>query len=248
MLTAEQQKHILGGEAAMWDEIADAENVDAKLWPRLAAIAERFWSPESVTDVPYMYRRLRVTNHWLEWLGLTQRSNLVLMRQRLAGAMPVQPLDTFASVLEPVKNYARQKYYKSFTPLNRLPDSIPPESDVARNFRDAVDRYLAAPADATQSAALREHLVEWSDNVAAVRPVLQSNALLAEDIDAADVLAQLCHAGEDALDALSSNKPLSAETKQTDTAIIEAGLKPHEELLIQIAPGIQKLLAAAGEK
>jgi hexosaminidase len=245
-LTPEQQKHILGGEAAMWEEIADAENLDAKLWPRLAAIAERFWSPESVNDVPSMYRRLYVTNHWLGWLGLTQYSNLALMRQRLAGAMPVRPLDEFASVLEPVKGYARQKNYNSFTPLNRLPDAIPPESRVARDFRDGVDRYLAAPTDAGQAAALRKQMAEWAENAGAVRPVLQSNALLAEDIDAADVLAQLCQAGEDALDALASNKPMTPETAQKDEAIVEAGLKPHEELLIQIAPGIQKLLTAAG--
>jgi len=30
-----QRKLILGGEAAMWEEIATAENLDAKLWPRM---------------------------------------------------------------------------------------------------------------------------------------------------------------------------------------------------------------------
>ncbi len=61
-LTPEEQKNILGGEAAMWEELADAENLDAKLWPRLAAIAERFWSPQSTTDVNSMYSRLGPTN------------------------------------------------------------------------------------------------------------------------------------------------------------------------------------------
>ncbi len=114
-LTPEEKKNILGGEAAMWEELATAENLDAKLWPRLAAIAERLWSPESVTDVNSMYARLESTNRWLEWLGLTQRSNLELMRQRLAAGAPYQPLDRFASVLEPVKGYARhaEKYTNS---------------------------------------------------------------------------------------------------------------------------------------
>src|SRR5450755_70293 len=80
-LTPEQRKLILGGEAAMWEELATSENIDAKLWPRMAAIAERFWSPETVTDPASMYRRLEITNSWLEWLGLSQRSNLTLMRQ-----------------------------------------------------------------------------------------------------------------------------------------------------------------------
>ena len=106
-LTPEQKKLVLGGEAAMWEEMTTPENVDAKLWPRLAAIAERLWSPESVTDTASMYARLRLVNHWLEWLGLRQQSNLELMRMRLAGAFPVGPLDVFASLLEPVRGYAR---------------------------------------------------------------------------------------------------------------------------------------------
>lgn len=35
---------ILGGEAALWTEQADDTVIDAKLWPRGAALAERLWS------------------------------------------------------------------------------------------------------------------------------------------------------------------------------------------------------------
>ena len=86
-LAPDQKKLILGGEAAMWEELATAENLDSRLWPRLAAIAERFWSPESISDAGNMYDRLSDVNLWLEWLGLgRQRTNLELMLRRLAGA------------------------------------------------------------------------------------------------------------------------------------------------------------------
>ena len=42
-----------------------------------------------------MYGRLDRVNQWLECLGSAQRSEL--MRQRLAGGLPVAPLDAFAS-------------------------------------------------------------------------------------------------------------------------------------------------------
>lgn len=244
-LTPEQKKRILGGEAAMWEELATTENLDAKLWPRLAAIAERLWSPESVTDVASMYRRLEITNRWLEWLGLTQRSNLELMRQRLAGTQPVKPLDEFASVLEPVKGYARHaENYTSFTPLNRLVDSIPPESDAARDFRNAVDAYLTGPKQEADAEALRKKLAEWSDNAKAVRPTLEINSLLLEDISISDSLVRLCQAGQEAFSSLSSHSPGTSDWKQRNLASIGEAAKPQANTLIQIAPAIQKLVEA----
>jgi len=246
-LTTEQQKFILGGEAAMWEEIATAENLDAKLWPRLAAIAERFWSPESITDPVSMYQRLAVTNRWLEWLGLTQLSNLELMRQRLAGDLPVQPLDLFASVLEPVKGYARHaEHYNIFTPFNRLVDAIPPESNAAREFRNAVDQYLALPKDQRNGATLRNQLAIWAANAEKVRPMLQTNSLLTENIEAADALAALCRAGQDALsylDAGAANSATADWRQRTQTSVAGAA-KRKGDLLVMIAPGVQKLVDA----
>ncbi|KAG0277179.1 hypothetical protein BGZ95_006371 [Linnemannia exigua] len=43
-LTAEEAKHVIGGEVAMWAEQADSVNIDTKVWPRTAALAESLWS------------------------------------------------------------------------------------------------------------------------------------------------------------------------------------------------------------
>src|SRR5436305_11283885 len=71
-LSDADKEKILGGEACMWSEYVSAENVDSRIWPRMAAIAERLWSPQSATsNIDSMYSRLAVTNHWLDAYGVT---------------------------------------------------------------------------------------------------------------------------------------------------------------------------------
>jgi hexosaminidase len=80
-LTPEQQALVLGGEVCMWAEHINQLSIDSRIWPRAAAIAERFWSPASVTDVDDMYRRLAVQSLRLQALGLTHTFH---MNQALA--------------------------------------------------------------------------------------------------------------------------------------------------------------------
>ncbi len=103
-LTADEQARILGGEACMWSEYVTEETVDSRIWPRMAAIAERFWSPATTRDLDSMYTRLEMVNRKLDFLGLHHNSNYGPMLERLA---PGADLRTLADVVEPVKGYGR---------------------------------------------------------------------------------------------------------------------------------------------
>eukprot|EP00358_Blepharisma_japonicum_P003780 CAMPEP_0202947410 /NCGR_PEP_ID=MMETSP1395-20130829/11575_1 /ASSEMBLY_ACC=CAM_ASM_000871 /TAXON_ID=5961 /ORGANISM="Blepharisma japonicum, Strain Stock R1072" /LENGTH=362 /DNA_ID=CAMNT_0049648645 /DNA_START=500 /DNA_END=1584 /DNA_ORIENTATION=- len=49
---------ILGGEVPMWAELVNDWNIDGKIWPRAAGLAERYWSPNSKVNVPSLVTSL----------------------------------------------------------------------------------------------------------------------------------------------------------------------------------------------
>nr|XP_043616801.1 beta-hexosaminidase 1 [Erigeron canadensis] len=48
---ASEQKLVLGGEVCMWSETADPSNVQATIWPRAAAAAERLWTSQEAAPI-----------------------------------------------------------------------------------------------------------------------------------------------------------------------------------------------------
>jgi hexosaminidase len=240
-LTPEQASRILGGEACMWSEFATPENIDSRIWPSAAAIAERFWSPQDVKDIDSMYRRLEVVSRELEGVGVTHQSSYSRMLARLAGTQSPKALATLADVLEPVKYLQRRnaRNYTSLTPLNRLVDAVRPESEKARIFAGRVD-HLNANKD-----AVRKQLIIWRDSREELLPLLQQSALLEEDIPVAEDLSAVAGAGLEALDYLDSGKPAPQAWVQEQFVLLDLAAKPHAEMLLMIVEPVRKLVNAA---
>ncbi|HEX9972584.1 MAG TPA: family 20 glycosylhydrolase [bacterium] len=182
-LTERERKLIFGGEATMWSEFVCAETVDSRIWPRTAAIAERLWSPGSVTDVDDMYRRLEIVSLRLEEVGLTHEKNYEMMLRRLVNDDEVAALKNFVDVIEPVKIYTRaqQREYTQFSPLTRVVDAAKPDTPVAREFRKSVERYLKASSkNPTTLEELQERLKMWKNNHDLLQKTIKKSPVLKE--------------------------------------------------------------------
>jgi len=241
-LTAAEQKNILGGEATMWSEYVTPENVEGRIWPRTAAIAERLWSPQSIKDVGFMYQRLAVFSARLADYGVDYQASGERMVERLGVDSP--SLAVLASVVEPPKEYSREelaKYY-SYTPLNRLVDAVPPESDQAREFRDLAGRIVAGKGSAEDFATARKWLVLWRDNDALLAPLLPGSALTAELIPVSRNLSQAAGIGILALDSLEKHEPVSAQTRAGWVASLKGFEAPQAVLLDGVVPGVETLV------
>jgi len=276
-LTPDQEKQVEGGIACMWAEFVWNEKEEMMVWPRVAAIAERLWSPRNVKDVDSLYRRLAVVDSDLELMGVRQHSSQYRMFQRLAGAHRIVPLETLAEAVEPVKNLARfapriqaamasGKGIDNTVITTRWVDALPAESMEAHDFSEAVRRLLAADPDSEAlRGSVRAQLIRWRDNDALFQAVAADSFLLKEAIPASQDSKELAEAGLEALRLWESKQAPSTDWIEKQRAMLARHRKvaegctnllsammsppPAHEMMSAIAPAVEDLVnAAAGAR
>ena len=249
-LTADEARHILGGEATMWGEWVSPETIDSRIWPRTAAVAERLWSPQNVTDIEDMYRRLSVVSRQLEELGLTQEKNYGMLLRRLAASDNTGSLRTLASIIEPVKQYRRYQMRPQtmLSPLTGLVDAARPDSETARRFNSSVDAFLAdAPRFALNRSELERTLAEWQTASRQLGPMIDQSPALQEARPLANDLSVIAAAGLEAMSYISSGDEPTMEWRQAQLAKLDEAAKPKAALEFVVITRVRKLVIAAGE-
>ena len=246
-LTPEQQKLILGGESAMWSEFMTPEIISGRIWPRAAAVAERLWSPQNVTDTASMYRRLAIFSQRMPWYGLPSGAINRALVQRMIGNTDPSSLLVLASVVEPPKEYTRESLatYGAYTPLNKLVDAVPAESQTAREFNELSAKIAAGNASAADLEQARRWLTVWRDNDAALQPLLAGSSLTQELAPMSLNLKQTATIGLEALSSLEDHKPASSKVQEQQLSELKKLKAPQAVLLDAIVPGVEQLVQAS---
>ncbi len=244
-LSPDEEDLILGGEATMWSEIIDTETIDSRIWPRTAAIAERFWSPASVRDVDDMYRRIKVFSYQLEELGLTHLKNAPYLLRRLTRDAPIESLATLVDIIEPVKGYRRNeiRMHYTYSQMSRVVDVAIPDADKARSFRKMVSGYLEGEAKDTKLAAqILSDLKRWEGNHAQLEAIIKASPILWE-IESLSADASACgKIGLEAMDYIQKGIFAPEEWAVNSWSTVYHARRPRGQAELMIVSAIEELI------
>ncbi len=241
------KKNILGGEATMWSELVTPFTVDSRIWPRTAAIAERFWSSDSVKDVKFMYERLPYISRELEFDGTTQIKNQIMLLRHLAGTEHVGPLKKFVDVIEPLKGYQRNRggYYTTHSPFTMIADAATADAPDARHFRDAVDSYLTGDNTAEEETRIRNYLSDWISNTPALLKMISKAPDLHNIGQMVKNLRDLSTVGLQAMDTLKSGQTAKPAWALDAQKAIDSARQPYGKTQLMVVDAVEQLVKKA---
>jgi hexosaminidase len=191
-LTDEEKARILGGEATMWSELVTPTTIDSRIWPRTAAIAERLWSNENITDLTSLHKRMNAISLQLEELGITHIRNKEVLLRNISNNQMNTALEDFSNICEPLKLYSRNSggtEYQTYSPFTLFADACTPDASDALGFDTVVDVYLKNKNSENQILVTNylkkwidtnTKLIELSSNAPLIQPLLPLSKSLSD--------------------------------------------------------------------
>lgn len=252
-LSNAEAKLILGGEACMWGEMVSSETIDSRIWPRAAAVAERFWSPVTTHDVEDMYRRLAVISLRLDALGVTHISGPQRGLRQIAGSIEgASALEQLQAVLQPVDFHPRQRLQQTsaLTPLVRFVDYAQYDPPMRDHLRVLIEEYLH-PTDTTHREAaaqqLRSIFGSWITIAPALEQLVKTRPLMDEMRTRCEQLPQLGRLGMEAMDDIEAHRTSQSAWVKDGQALLTRSEEPSGFTDFVVLSQLKTLVDAAAK-
>jgi hexosaminidase len=225
----------------MWSELVTPITIDSRIWPRTAAIAERLWSNENVTDLISLRKRMKTISFQLEELGITHIKNKEVLLRKIGNYQKNSALEDFSNICEPLKIYTRNSggaEYQTYSPFTLFADACTPDASDALDFDAAVTNYLNNKTLENQNLVtdylikwvnVNKNLIELSSNAPLIQPLLPLSKNLA------DLSEQLL---------LVFEKKQSMNSKVFNDLLEQCNSKKHADVELVVYNSLNKLIQA----
>lgn len=239
-LTKEEESRVLGGEVTMWSELVTPLTIDSRIWPKTAAIAERFWSPQNVRDLNSMSKRLKIVSVQLEEIGITHIKNKSAILRNITRGQQTNSINTLTKIYEPLKIYNRNKggtEYKSFSPFTLFADACSSDAEDAITFTKIVSIYSKNNTKENKKQVMF-FLKKWSNGFTNFSQ-LRTNPNIKK---LQPFYLKLNKVSKTLLNSLNQNSKLSKKQHNTIKKQLTFLAKPMEDTELMIIDSLHKLV------
>ncbi|MFB6341717.1 beta-N-acetylhexosaminidase [Saccharicrinis sp. FJH62] len=244
----DQRQNYLGAEACLWGELVDERILGFRLWPRMAMLADRFWSTEK-RDRRSLAAATEAINLQLMEHNLNQVGAPYSILYEIAGSKDIAPLIELRGLVTPVRGYYRHGsgYNNTLTPLNTFADAADTDPANLDLFYNALREFIIAGSSDSNFDLVAGKLFEWEEYYEKNKAYFQQNSRLKELEPLAKNLSATARIANEAMEYIVRGKVPKDIWLANAKKVMEEAKKPVTGVQLTVVDQLEKILIFSKE-